>query len=114
MKLIIKRNQKEQKGMFGGHKGMLFTLSCRVGLTEDEKELIEKYKAEEQPLTFKTVGNSQVPGLMIGNLVKGVNYELKDVTTLLNNEDVIKEACQEFKNLLLVMASFGGEEVIEF
>jgi len=114
MKLIIRRDQKEQKGIFGGHKGMMFLLSCRVELTEEEKELIARYRAEEEPLTFKTVGDTQVPGLKIGDLVQGVSYEVKDVTTLLYNEDVIKGACKEFKTLLEVMASFGGEEVIEF
>jgi len=33
---------------------------------------------------------------------------------LLNNEEVVKGACKDFKTLLEVMASFGGEEVIEF
>jgi hypothetical protein len=32
----------------------------------------------------------------------------------LKNEAAIKEACEELKMLLQVMASFGGEEVIEF
>jgi len=111
MKLTIKREQKEQKGMFGGHKGMTFLLSCRVELTPEERELIAKYKAEEQPLTYNRAGE---PGLRISSLVRGVRYEVKDVTTLLNNEDVIKDACKEFKTLLMVMASFGGEETIEF
>lgn len=44
----------------------------------------------------------------------GKTYEVSDVTTLLNNEEVIKEACNEFKTLLAVMASFGGKEVIQF
>ena len=114
MKLIIKRDQKEQKGVFGGHKGMNFLLSCRVDLTPEEQELISRYKVEEYTLTYKTVGDTQVPGLKIGDLVRGTSYEVKDVTTLLNNEEVIKGACKDFKTLLLVMASFGGEEVIEF
>ena len=29
-------------------------------------------------------------------------------------KDVIKNACRDFKILLEVMASFGGEEVIDF
>lgn len=36
-----------------------------------------------------------------------------EVATLLNNEEVIKGTCQDFKNLLMVMASLGGEKVIE-
>jgi len=114
MKLIIKRNQYAQKGMFGGHKGMLFLLQCRAELTPAEESLIAKYKAADQPLTYKNVGDTQIPGLKIEDLVNGVTYQVKDVTTLLNNEAVIKDACQDFKNLLEVMGSFGGEEVVEF
>jgi len=114
MKLVIRRDQKEQKGVFGGHKGMTFLLSCRVELTSEEQELIARYRAEDHPLTYRTVRDVQVPGHTIGDLVRGVSYELKDVTTLLSNEDIIKDACKDFKTLLVVMASFGGEEVIEF
>ncbi len=56
----------------------------------------------------------EIPGLKIGDLVNGVSYKAKDISMLLNNEEVIKEACQSFKNYLEVMASFGGEEVIEY
>jgi hypothetical protein len=54
MKLLIKRDQKAQAGMFGGHKGMSFVLSYRVELTPEEKALVEKYKAGYHPLTFTT------------------------------------------------------------
>jgi hypothetical protein len=114
MKLIIKRDQKDHKGFFGGHKGMLFQLNCKVQLTPEEQELISKYRVEEYPLTYRNVGDTQVPGLKIGDLVRGIDYEIKDVASLLNNEETIKNACHEFKTLLVVMASFGGEDVLEF
>ncbi|MGR3174584.1 MAG: hypothetical protein ACUZ8N_08310 [Candidatus Scalindua sp.] len=38
----------------------------------------------------------------------------RDQADLLNNEDIVKNACQEFKTLLTVMETFGGEEVVEF
>jgi hypothetical protein len=38
---------------------------------------------------------------------------VEDVTELLELEEKIKEACKNLKILLAVMASFGGEEVIE-
>ena len=44
----------------------------------------------------------------------GVTQEVKDITILLNNENVIKRGCERFKTLLGVMATFGGEEVIQF
>lgn len=114
MKLIIKRNQKERKGMLGGHKGMTFLLSCRVELVPEDQALINKYKVEDHPLTYKVYRDgTKVPDIKIGSLVRGVNYELEDVATLLSNEEIIKGACKDFKTLLLVMASFGGEEIIE-
>jgi hypothetical protein len=115
MKLIIKRDQKQLKGLLGGNKGMLFQLSFRVELTTKEQELITRYRAENEPLTVRTTSKGEeVPGLIIGNLVRGVSYEVKDVGTILNNEQIVKEACESFKTLLTVMESFGGEEVVEY
>lgn len=115
MKLIIKRDQKAQTGIFGGHKGMTFLLTCRVELTPEEKALVAKYKAETHPLTFVTndVG-TKIPKDRVQDLMRGVTEELQDITILLNNEEVIRDACKNFRTLLDVMATFGGEEVIEF
>ncbi len=109
MKLIIKRDQ--DKGIMGGMK---FIVSFRVELTTKESELIQKYKAHKEPLTYMEKNDVEIPGLKISDLVNGVSYKAKDISTLLNNEEVIKEACQSFKDYLEVMASFGGEEVIEY
>lgn len=114
MKLHIWRNQKQQTGLFGGHKGMVFTLGCRVDLSPEETQLITRYKAEEHPLLTRTdsTGN-QIPTLTVRQLMQGVGHEVKDVTELLREERLTKEACQNFKTLLEVMNTFGGEEVIE-
>ena len=115
MKLIIKRDQKAQTGVFGGHKGMSFLLSYRVELTPEEKALVAKYKAEYQPLTFgKDRDGNEVPKDTINGLMQGVTEEMKDISILLNNEQTVKDACKNFKTLLEVMATFGGEEIIEF
>lgn len=115
MKLVIKRDQKAQTGLLGGHKGMIFLLSCRVELTPEEQDLVKRYKAEMHPLTFTTdrEGN-KIPKDTVSSLMRGVTEEMKDITILLNNEEIVKEACKGFKTLLEVMATFGGEEVIEF
>jgi len=115
IKLIIKRDQRAHTGLFGGHKGMIFTLSYRVVLTPQAQELVKKYKAEEYPLTFRTDRDGkQVVDQTVSSLMRGRTEECKDITVLLNNEEVLKRACQDFKTLLTVMASFGGKEVIEF
>lgn len=94
---------------------MTFSLYCKVQLTAEEQSLIDKYIVDDYVLTWRE-GDSgqQYPGNTVKKLVDGVFYEgISDVSILLNNEDVIKNACNSFKNLLLVMASFGGEEIIE-
>ena len=115
MKLIINRNQNAKTGIFGGHKGMSFVLSCRVELAPEEAALITKYKAENHPLTFGTSSDgNKVPRDTVSSLMRGVTQELDDITILLENEQVIKDACAGFKQLLTVMATFGGEEVVKF
>lgn len=114
MKLIIKRNQQAQTGMFGGHKGMSFLLTCRIDLTSHEQGLVAKYKAQNHPLTFVTHNGQQIPSITVDRLMQGISEEVKDITILLTNEGVIKNACKNFKTLLDVMATFGGEEVVEY
>jgi hypothetical protein len=114
MKLIIKRDQKQEKGLFGGDKGMKFLLSCRTELTPEEQSLIKKYKAEQKTLGVISLGEDPTGLLSINDLIIGKTYECKDVITLLDVEDKVKKACENFKTLLVVMDSFGGEEVIEY
>jgi hypothetical protein len=113
MKLIIKRDQRAQTGMFGGHKGMSFLLSSRIELAQEEKALIAKYKLENHPLTYTTHEGTKIPKDTVSSLMQGVSEDVKDITVLLNNEEVIKTSCKDFKLLLDVMSTFGGEEVIE-
>ena len=114
MKLKIRRDQSEVKGLLGGHKGMNFSLFCQVEISQEEQELIDKYKVKDHVLTWrKSSEGRQIPGLTVQDLVYGKTTVIGDVATLLNNEEVIKGACKDFKNLLMVMASFGGEEVFE-
>ncbi|KFD40865.1 hypothetical protein HX99_06120 [Peptococcaceae bacterium SCADC1_2_3] len=113
MKLRICRDQATKTGIFGGHKGMRFSLSCRVEISSEEQELVEKYKVQDHVLTWREIDRGRIPGVTIRNLVDGIKQEVDDVATLLNNEEVIKGSVKDFKNLLMVMATFGGEEVIE-
>jgi hypothetical protein len=113
MKLIISRNQQENKGVFGGHKGMSFILRCRIELTAEEGSLIQKYKAENYPLTFITRDGQEIPGITVNALLQGIAQEMKDISILLGNEETIRNACKNFKSLLTVMATFGGEEIVE-
>ena len=115
MKLIIKRDQKAQTGLLGGHKGMTFLLTTRVELTPHEQELVNRYKAEDYQLTEATmVGSKVVPGVTVRSLMHGVNKEAKEIGTIVKTEEEIKGNCKALKQLLALMATFGGEEVVEF
>jgi hypothetical protein len=114
MKLIINRSQQDVKGMLGGHKGVSFTLSYRLVLTQDELELIQRYKLEEYPVTWRTFRDQRVPDDTIGNMLQGRSQTITDVKTLLSNEAVVKDACDAVATLFQVVRTFGGDEVIEY
>ena len=80
----------------------------------DQAQLVEHYKLGEYPLTWRNVQGTQVPGETISSLMSGRSVTLGDVTTLVRNEDVIKEACDELPSLFTVVRTFGGEEIVEY
>ena len=114
MKLIIKREQEEKKGIFGGSKGISFLLSCRVELDSEERALVEKYKQWDIPVyTYETVKGTPATWTLRG-IAEGRSVSCDGVGTLLDGEENIKAACNNLKIIIEVMESFGGEEVIEF
>ena len=100
--------------MLGGHKGVEFTLDYRLELTPEEEELVHRYKLEDYALTWRTVQGAQVPDDTIAGMIQGRRQTVRDVTTLLSNEDVIKSSCDQLVPLLSVVGSFGGSEVIDY
>jgi hypothetical protein len=114
MKLIINRSQQAVKGMLGGHKGMSFTLDYRLELTADEQDLVNEYRLEDYPLTWTTVRGDRLPDDTVGRMVTGRSQTLGDVKTLLQNEEIVKAACDELTTLFDVVRTFGGDEVIEY
>ena len=104
MKLLIKRSQ--DTGFLGGTS---FILEAKVELTSEEKAIVDKYKANKEVLYSS--GNRNYT---INDLTSGTRDKCKDVTILLDNEEVYKNACKHLKTLLEVMKSFGGQEEIEF
>jgi hypothetical protein len=109
MRLIIKRRQQDMKGMLGGHRGVQFTIDYRLELTQEEAELVRRYKLENYPIT--TQGASI---LTLDAYTRGQSQTVTDVTTLVKNENIIKEACDELPVLFDVCRSFGGDEVVEY
>ena len=117
MKLIIRRNQADVKGLFGGHKGVCFSLYAKVvEITSEEQALIDRYKAGDYVLASYTwhYKNTPVEAIVsVDNLIKGKTIEVHNIQTLLDLEKEIKSSCINLKNLLLVMSTFGGIETIE-
>jgi hypothetical protein len=44
----------------------------------------------------------------------GQMFKCNDIAEILEYEKNAKESCESFHNYLVVMQSFGGEEVIEY
>lgn len=114
MKLHIKRNQEQEKGFFGGNKGVNFSLHCKAEYTPAERALIEKYKLEDQSIAeYRIRGMEQKFNLTVGGLGHGFANTLKDLGELLELEETIKNSCKTLKNYLAVATTFGGQETFE-
>lgn len=136
MKLLLRRNQKS--GLMGK---VTFTLDVRAQLTEEEKAHIRKYKFADTILYqrdgLKDTGPVQQSSVwkalwgflrIIGAIFKhrvlnltvqvkdlenGKHIEVKSVVEMLAVEGQLREAAQNFKNILAAAAHFGGEEIID-
>ena len=109
MKLIIKRDQADQKGFFGKHKGVKFSLAYKVILSPKEFTLVKKYKVADEVL-HTTKNNREVT---IKDLMNGQQLIADDIKILFEQESMVRGVAQSFKNYLDVLQSFGGEETIE-
>ena len=109
MKLIIKRDQADQKSFFGRHKGVKFSLAYKVILSPKEYELVNKYKVAEEVLHTTKNGRN----ITITDLMEGQQLIADDIKILFELESIVRGVAQDFKNYLDVLESFGGEEIIE-
>jgi hypothetical protein len=116
MKLTLRRNQADVKGLFGGHKGVMFSLFAKADITAQEQALIDRYKVGEWVLASREVmiGKDKTDiTLSVDRLVKGNTATMASLSDLQKWEEDMKESCRKLKTALEVMATFGGEEVIE-
>lgn len=114
MKLHIKRDQKQEKGLFGGNKGVNFSLYCKVNFGPEESQLIEKYKLGDQLVAEYRIRGIDTPfNLTVSMLSSGFSNELKQLGELQELENQIEESCKKLKTYLEVASTFGGERVVE-
>lgn len=114
MKLLIVRDQS--KGFLGGVR---FELRVKCELDSLELKLVEKYKAKREVLVQKELklpltDRSLLFNLTIGSLVNGETFKCADINEILAYEESVREACAAFQRHIRVMATFGGQEVIDF
>lgn len=114
MKLTIRKSQQDNYDIFGKYRGAIFILSCSIELNDDEEKWVARYKLDETALASIRVGGTDIPWLNLENLLKGVKYEEKDINAILQKEEDIIVACQEFKKRMMQMTSFNGESIVEF
>ncbi len=116
MKLTIRRNQADVKGMFGGHKGVSFSLFGKCAVSDAERALIDKYKVGDYILASYAVPTRGEPiefKITVNSLISGTTHNAGDIDTLLKLEEEMKTGCNNLKNLLMIMSSFGGEQTFE-
>jgi len=114
MRLVINRSQEGMKGVFGGNKGVQFTLAYRLQFTSEEEELIERYKLNNYTLTWINLQSANMPDDTIANMRTGRSQSIPNVVKLISNERIVRDACDQLPILFEVCRSFGGEEVIEY
>ena len=124
MKLLLRRS--ERSTVLGKP---VYVLEMRAELSAEEKGRIDKYKFGPSLLyskkgkpnanadTLAGVGQILLHYAMdltvsVNDLVNGKKIECKDIMEMLAVEAQIREAAQNFANVLRAASQFGGEEVI--
>jgi hypothetical protein len=109
VRLVINRSQADRKGVFGGHKGVAFTLSTKVEFTQEERQLLDHYRLWD----YSVLTQGGMP-VTLRAMASGDTQTLDDVETLLSNEGVIKRSLDKVPQLFEVLRSFGGSEVVDY
>ena len=95
---------------------MMFSLFAKADIKPEERALIEKYKVGEWILARREamIGKEKTElTLSVDRLINGHTTTIGSLADLQKWEEDIKTGCVSVKNALVVMATFGGEEVIE-
>jgi len=121
MKLMLSKEQ-QKKGMMGGK--MIYTLTIKADLTDQEKHNLEKYGMTNELLysdvegdpassvwkSIKTIATATT--IKVSDLSQGKTIECKDFIEIVTVEERVIAASKTLKNLLDAMANFEGEQVI--
>lgn len=122
MKLILSKEQKA-KGMVS--KKLVYSLTVKADLTDEERSNLSKYEMSDTVLysdvegdpaasawkALKTIATATV--IKVSDLSVGRTIECASFMEIMAVERQVVTACKNLKELLQAMAEFGGEQVIE-
>ena len=110
-------------------KSVVFLLTARADLSEEEKHNVEKYKLGGEVIynsesSKKHLDKGTLAGLAlakmslnvtVNSLTRGQTINCSTLDEVLAAESAVREACEALKTYLDVAATFDGrEEVVEF
>lgn len=122
MKLVLSKKQ-EKKGMMS--KKLVYSLTIKADLTEDERSNLGTYEMFETVLysdvegdpsssawkALKTIATATV--IKVSDLSFGRTIECQSFMEIMAIEQQVISACNNLKNLLEAMSNFHGEQIIE-
>lgn len=113
MQLVVKRDQEDRVGVLRGHKGVDFSLTFQLILTQEESDLVRRYRLGDMALGTWISQGSEVPIATVHGAVVGRTMRWPSVVEMLKRERELKKACVTLKQLLEVARKFGGEDRFE-
>ena len=112
MQLRISRQQRQER------KSVIFSVWCRLEISEQEKGLITTYDSLDARVTNKPVvdkhGSSFTIPVNLKDLMQGVSYESSNVNEVLAFERTVQKNCESFQANLLLKSLWSGEMVVDF
>ena len=118
MRLMISRSQAEQTDRKGRSEGVLFQFGCRLVLEQSEREIVEKYRLSSYPLAFLPMTEirdlsqddmQMTPDRLIN---QGWSFQTRFASDAHHAEEIIKQGCSDFKGVMKMLVSYGGDEEI--
>ena len=114
MKLTIRRNQRDVKGLLGGHKGVRFEISATAQLTSEERKLCEQYLPGSISLfTWEYTARKGTPPMVrsvtVDSLVKGQSFECDSLDDIINLQKGLITGANNLNSYIEVASSFGGQ-----
>jgi len=128
MKLRLNKSQKAK----GLTRKIVYSLTAKVELTEEERIYLQKYKLANEivyakdriapdmnPTGFASLARNLSAmainlRITVNDLVIGRTIVCKDIGEIMDVEATIYKSCNGLKNLLTNCAGFEGEQIIEF